>query len=591
MARRWTGRGEPASWLAVTVVAARAAALTTGHLLVWPADRLAWSTGGTLLALAAVLCLRGTANSAPRRDRSTRERSDVTRSGRPPYAVPALVLIVADLAVAVTGVVSGGGTAAAAAAVGTAALCGAAYALRGLALALAGTAVTLLAGPDPVVLVGMPVAAAATAAAVLLWRGTLARVARDRLAARAEAVAAERARVAREMHDSLSKTLDAIALGAAALPQTLAEPDRATRLAQVLRDGTLDAARDARAIIEGLRAHPADAPLPEVVRAIAGQWSQETGLALTLDLAPVDADPQTGVDLCWILREALRNVAQHAAATRATVRLRRDGTDVLLAVADDGTGFTDPAAGRYGLVGMAERAEGGGGRLDVTAAPGEGTLVTARMPAQPPQLPPVVPAVSRPVRVAALAAGALLAAALTAALAEREAPAPPGALPSPSPSAAPSSSPPPPSASPTAATPVSSASTRPGGGPVPRPSASAGTGPTATGKPPATAACRVRYSKRNEWNPGFIADVTVTNTGTTTFDGWTVAFEFTAGQQLTSGWSATVSQSGQRVTANDGGNHPVLAPGEAVVFGVQGTWSTSNPVPPAFTLNGTRCAA
>ncbi|MDI1464497.1 cellulose binding domain-containing protein [Catellatospora sp. KI3] len=568
MARRWVGRGEPASWLAVTLAAARAAALTTGLLLVWPPDGLAWLIPGTLTGLLAALCLR------------------LPRAGMLPA-----VLVVADTALAVTAVGVVGGTAAAAVAVGAAALGGAAYPLRGVVLALLGTAVVAATAPDPVVLVGMPVAAAATAAAALLWRGARARVARDRLDARAEAVAAERARVAREMHDSLSKTLDAIALGAAALPQTLAEPDRATRLAEVLRDGTLNAARDARAIIDGLRAHPADAPLPEVVRAIAGQWSAETGIALELDLAPVDADPQTAVDLCWILREALRNTARHAGAGRVVVRLGRDGSDVLLAVADDGTGITDPSAGRYGLVGMAERAAGGGGRLEVTAATGGGTLVSARMPAQPPRLPPLVAGMSRPVRVAALAAVALLAAASTVALAEREAPLPAVAAPTPTPTPTGAAAPEPPPSATGTRTPAVGASARPTTGAVPRPSASAGRGPSAAAEPPTAGACRVRYSKRNEWNPGFIADVTVTNTGATTFDGWTVLFSFTAGQRLTSGWSATVSQSGERITANDGGNHPVLAPGETVTFGVQGTWSGANPAPPAFTLNGVRCAA
>ena len=52
---------------------------------------------------------------------------------------------------------------------------------------------------------------------------------------------------------------------------------------------------------------------------------------------------------------------------------------------DDGAGF-DPAAvppRRYGVVGMRERAAELGGRLTVDSTPGEGTLVTLRIPLHP----------------------------------------------------------------------------------------------------------------------------------------------------------------------------------------------------------------
>ncbi|MBV1852975.1 hypothetical protein [Catellatospora tritici] len=82
MARRWVDRGEPASRLAVTVVAARAAALTTGCLRVWPTDGLAWLLPGTILGLAAALCLRLPAAPRPRGS-GHRSAADFTPSGHP----------------------------------------------------------------------------------------------------------------------------------------------------------------------------------------------------------------------------------------------------------------------------------------------------------------------------------------------------------------------------------------------------------------------------------------------------------------------------------------------------------------------------
>ncbi|MEV4140686.1 ATP-binding protein, partial [Dactylosporangium sp. NPDC049742] len=252
---------------------------------------------------------------------------------------------------------------------------------------------TAAAGPEPHPVVAVAVVAAAGLLPVLAMRvrrAWTARGERMRIEARAAAAAAERARLAREMHDSLSKTLDAIALGAAALPGTLAEPDRASRLAATLRDGSLDAARDARVLIDELRSNPADAPLSDVVAAIGREWSVTSDVGVILHNADVDAAPEVGIELCWILREALRNVAAHAGAELVAVTLTRAGGEVTLEVRDDGAGFAVPddlsllqRAGSHGLVGMQERARLCGGTLTVWSRPGGGSRVTAVVPAEP----------------------------------------------------------------------------------------------------------------------------------------------------------------------------------------------------------------
>ena len=84
-----------------------------------------------------------------------------------------------------------------------------------------------------------------------------------------------------------------------------------------------------------------------------------------------------------LTQEALTNALKHAGAARAEVTLReRDGAVELL-VRDDGEGFaTEQPAGGFGLVGMRERAELLGGRLEITSAPGQGTTVRAVLPAE-----------------------------------------------------------------------------------------------------------------------------------------------------------------------------------------------------------------
>lgn len=102
-------------------------------------------------------------------------------------------------------------------------------------------------------------------------------------------------------------------------------------------------------------------------------------------------------------------------------------------------------------------------------------------------------------------------------------------------------------------------------------------------------ACRVSYSK-NEWQGGFTAEVVVTNTSSSTVNGWTLGFSFPNNQQITGYWNADISQSGSSVTARNLSYNGSIPPGGNVSFGFQGTWNGSNGNPTNFTLNGTRCS-
>jgi signal transduction histidine kinase len=84
-----------------------------------------------------------------------------------------------------------------------------------------------------------------------------------------------------------------------------------------------------------------------------------------------------------VAQEALHNVVKHARATRVDLLLETSPTEVRLEVRDDGLGF-DPAGsfpGHLGLHTMRDRAVRLGGSVDVESAPGQGTLVRARIPA------------------------------------------------------------------------------------------------------------------------------------------------------------------------------------------------------------------
>ena len=88
-----------------------------------------------------------------------------------------------------------------------------------------------------------------------------------------------------------------------------------------------------------------------------------------------------------VLQEALANVARHADASTVRVRGEREGSMVVIAVADDGVGFDPEAAGELaaanghlGLRSMAERIQSAGGRLELSSRPHQGTRVVLRLP-------------------------------------------------------------------------------------------------------------------------------------------------------------------------------------------------------------------
>lgn len=113
---------------------------------------------------------------------------------------------------------------------------------------------------------------------------------------------------------------------------------------------------------------------------------------------------------------------------------------------------------------------------------------------------------------------------------------------------------------------------------------------TSTPTPPPPSTCRVTYRNQSEWPGGFVATVTVRNTGSAPIDGWIVTFSFPGDQQVTSGWNATLGQTGATVTARNVDWNRVLAPDGSTTFGVQGRWNTSDASPTGFSLNGAVCA-
>jgi len=124
------------------------------------------------------------------------------------------------------------------------------------------------------------------------------------------------------------------------------------------------------------------------------------------------------------------------------------------------------------------------------------------------------------------------------------------------------------------------------------PTPTQGTTPTPTPTQVSGAGCRVHYAITNQWPGGFSAALTITNTGTTAINGWSLQFSFANGQTITQLWSGNFTQTGSAVTITNLSYNGSIAPGATLSSapGFNGSWNGSNSVPTAFTLNGQACS-
>jgi signal transduction histidine kinase len=195
----------------------------------------------------------------------------------------------------------------------------------------------------------------------------------------------ERQRVAREIHDTLAQGLAGIVaqLEAAAHARATGADDAGHLHAatQLARDSLAEARRSVRAITP---AELEQARLPEAIEQVVVKWSHTHALParLTTTGTPCPIHPEVEVTLLRAAQEALTNVARHARASRVGLTLSYMEDVVSLDVRDDGVGF-EPGHEGYGLTGMRQRVTGVGGELAVESAPGEGTAISAIVPAVP----------------------------------------------------------------------------------------------------------------------------------------------------------------------------------------------------------------
>jgi len=206
---------------------------------------------------------------------------------------------------------------------------------------------------------------------------------------------AERARIARDLHDGPLQLLAGL-VRAADIIEKGRNADAASFTAAIerLQGMSEEALTELRRVTRDLRPMTLDRlGLHAALRSLAADMSSRSGIAVDLRF-DAERDLPEELELCVfrIVQEALTNVEKHAHATHVRAEMQRSSVELRVEVRDNGRGGPLPAdpsdlarGGRFGVLGMRERAALVGGTLEVTSTPhadgqAGGTAVILRIP-------------------------------------------------------------------------------------------------------------------------------------------------------------------------------------------------------------------
>jgi signal transduction histidine kinase len=203
------------------------------------------------------------------------------------------------------------------------------------------------------------------------WRAEVARHAADVVASRRRLLGAsddERRRLAQELSLGVQARL-------ADLTKSLRDLERAPGSHLERAIAHLDSTRAELAeLAAGLRPRALESGLEPALRELVARLRLTGDVAYEAGPLPTDVE----VTAYYVCAESLANVAKHVPQARVTIDVNgRVDRSVVVQVADDGPGGADPTGG--GLLGLRDRVESLGGRLELTSST-KGTTVRAELP-------------------------------------------------------------------------------------------------------------------------------------------------------------------------------------------------------------------
>ncbi len=206
-----------------------------------------------------------------------------------------------------------------------------------------------------------------------------------------EAILEERRRIAREIHDGVAQSLSYLNLKTKSVSDLLTSKDTVQALTELneIREVVQDTYEDIRESIDQLSTEIKSVSILAAMSNYIREFSSNNGIPVNLEVSKPFArlSPVAELQLLRIAQEALTNVRRHAMASGVEVTLRNTADSVEMIVRDNGKGFNleeldEYAPGYHGLTIIKERAEGLGGNVLITTAPGQGTEVKVHLPVE-----------------------------------------------------------------------------------------------------------------------------------------------------------------------------------------------------------------
>jgi signal transduction histidine kinase len=196
------------------------------------------------------------------------------------------------------------------------------------------------------------------------------------------AMTQERNRLAREIHDSLGHTLTIVNVQIEAAKAVMdSDPGRALDAISKAQELAQKGLTRVRESVAALRESPVSSrPLGEAIASLV-QDAQSSGIVTEFKVVgePQALENKVALALYRAAQEGLTNVRRHARASRVDVLLDFQPTEVSLEVTDNGVGAAETAGG-FGLLGIRERMQLLGGRLEIHTGPGKGFCLIATVP-------------------------------------------------------------------------------------------------------------------------------------------------------------------------------------------------------------------
>jgi signal transduction histidine kinase len=199
----------------------------------------------------------------------------------------------------------------------------------------------------------------------------------------------ERRLISRELHDELGQTLSALKMDVIGLEHGLEPGDEkcAARLAH-MKTLIADALSETHRIVGAKRPRILEERgLASAIEWLGGEFSARTGIPChaSIELPQDQYSEIVATTAFRCVQESLTNITRHAAASKVVLTVRQVGSALKLCIVDDGLGLSRDfeGRGRFGLLGLRQRAQALGGHMDIESRPRQGTTIKISLPAIP----------------------------------------------------------------------------------------------------------------------------------------------------------------------------------------------------------------